>query len=124
VLAEIDEMIAAVGTFLHAADEGFAQLLYGLYPITQAAMNTLAREESSTAREELKKLADKVENKSGENDIVQVQQAWEAFAQAEAARIAKVVTGGTMYPTIYHTALRTLTLDRVKQLREEEFDGT
>jgi uncharacterized protein YecT (DUF1311 family) len=125
--AEIDEMIAAVGTFIHAADEGFTQLLYGLYPINQQAMNKAAREESSAAGEELKKLADEVEKKTGESDIVKVQQAWEAFAKAEAERTAKGWTGGTGYPLIYHTALKVLTRDRVKQLRswlEEEFDET
>lgn len=115
--AEIDQMIAAAGTFIHAADEGFTQLLYGLYPISQQAMNKAAREESSVAREELKKLADEVEKRTGESDIAEVQRTWEAFAKAEAERIAKGWTGGTGYPTVYHTALKVLTRDRVKQLR-------
>jgi hypothetical protein len=60
---EIDEMIAAAGTFIDAADEGFTQLLYGLYPITQQEMNRVAREESDAAYVELTNLADEVMKK-------------------------------------------------------------
>jgi hypothetical protein len=52
-IAEIDEMIAATGTFIHAADEGLTQLMYGLYPINQQSMNKAARDESGAAKEEL-----------------------------------------------------------------------
>jgi uncharacterized protein YecT (DUF1311 family) len=124
-IAEVDEMIAATDTFIHAADEGFAQLLYGLYPISQQAMNRAAREESSAAQEELQKLIDEVQKRTRESDILQVQQAWDAFAKAEAERHAKGWTGGTGYPLIYHTALKVLTRDRVNQLRlwvDEMFD--
>ena len=61
------------------------------------------------------------------SDIAEVQRTWEAFAKAEAERIAKGWTGGTGYPTVYHTALKVLTRDRVKQLRswlQEMFDDT
>lgn len=131
---EIDQMIDAAGTFIHAADEGLTQLLYGLYPISQQAMNKAAMDESSAAKKQLEdvvraalrhEIVLETRQHWEEFDVLKVQRRWEQFSEAEASRIAKGWTGGTGYPLIYHIALKVLTLDRVKQLRtwlEETFD--
>jgi hypothetical protein len=74
--AEISEMIDAADNFISAADEGFTQLLYGLYPINQQAMNQKAREESKAIEEELDRLVDHVAKKLESDTIRKVQQAW------------------------------------------------
>jgi uncharacterized protein YecT (DUF1311 family) len=122
--AEIDELLAAATTFIDAADEGFTQLLYGLYPITQAEMNRVAREESDAASAELANLADEVMQKEDERAILAVQAKWESFAKAEAERIAAPSRGGSIWRLDYYTAFKALTSDRIRQLRswiEDEF---
>ena len=116
-IAEISEMIDAVGIFLCAADEGFTQLLYGLYPINQQDMNRKAAEECNAIEEELDRLVDDVAKKSESDTIRQVQQDWRAFAEAEAHRTAEGFTGGTAYPLFYCTALKVLASDRLRQLQ-------
>jgi len=113
---EIDRMIAAASTFLNAADEGFTQLIYGRYPISQQAMNRTAREESEAVDRELENLTNAVAA-ADERDIFEVQKAWRAFAESEAERQAKIWGGGSMRPLIYYTALKQLSDDRLKQLR-------
>lgn len=115
--AEINEMLDAVDNLISAADEGFTQLLYGLYPINQQAMNQKAREESKAIEEELDRLVDDVAKKSESDTIRKVQQAWRAFAEAEADRNAEGFTGGTAYPLFHHTALKVLASDRFRQLQ-------
>jgi hypothetical protein len=119
-IAEISEMIDAVDNFIIAADEGFTQLLYGLYPINQQAMNRKAREESKAIEDELNQLVDDVAKKSESDTIRKVQQVWRAFAEAEAHRNADGFTGGTAYPLFYHTALKALASDRFRQLQTAE----
>ncbi|KJC53465.1 hypothetical protein UB31_08605 [Bradyrhizobium sp. LTSP849] len=116
-VAEIDEMIEAVDTFINAADEGFSQLLHGLYPVNQQDMNRAAREASRAVDQELEKLINEVAKGSQSETIRQVQQAWRAFAEAEAERSAEDWVGGTGHPLVYYSALRALTSDRLHQLQ-------
>jgi hypothetical protein len=113
---EIDQMFLVAATFIEVVDEGLKYLLYGPLPLGQQGINKAAREKCSAANEELNKLVKVVEEKTGKNDILEVQKAWNAFAEAEAGRIAKGWTGGTAYPAFYYTALKVLTRDRVRQL--------
>jgi hypothetical protein len=116
-IAEIGEMLDAADNFIIAADEGLSQLLFGLYPITQQGMNSEAREECKSVVDELDRLADDVARKSNSDTILKVQQAWRAFAEAEADRTAEGFTGGTAYPLFFHGALKELASDRLRQLR-------
>jgi uncharacterized protein YecT (DUF1311 family) len=123
-IAEIREMLDAADDFIKAADEGFTQLLYGLYPISQQAMNHTAQAEREAIEQELDRLVDDIARKSESDGIREVQKAWRAFAEAEATRKADAFTGGSMYPLIYHTTFKQLTSDRLNQLKawlEEEF---
>ena len=115
--AAISEMIDAVDNFISAADEGFTQLLYGLYPINQQAMNRNAREGSKAVEEELDRLVDEVAKNPESDTIRKVQQDWRVFAEAEAHRNAEGFTGGTAYPLFYHTALKALASDRLRQVQ-------
>jgi uncharacterized protein YecT (DUF1311 family) len=116
-IAEISEMLDAADTFMNAADEGFTQLLYGLYPIAQGAMNNAAQKERKSVEDVLARLADVVAKKSKSGSIHKVQEAWRAFAEAEAKRKAEIATGGTIYPLLYHMAFKELALDRLRQLQ-------
>jgi uncharacterized protein YecT (DUF1311 family) len=115
---EIDEMLDAASAFIGAADEGFTQLLYGHYPLSQQAMNRAARDECEAVNTELEKKVGEVATVSGSNTIHDVQRAWRAFAEAEAHRSAEGFTGGNMYPLIYSSALKGLSADRLRQVRE------
>jgi hypothetical protein len=114
---EIDEMIETTSTFINAADEGFAQLLYGLWPLNQQAMNKLARDESRTVERELDRLVDEIAKDSGSDTIAKVHSAWRTFAESEAHRNAEGWEGGSGYPLIYHTGLKKLASDRLRQLQ-------
>jgi hypothetical protein len=57
---EVPEMIETTAAFINAADDGFAQLLYGLYPIGQQAMNRAAHAESAAIEQTLEKLVEEV----------------------------------------------------------------
>jgi uncharacterized protein YecT (DUF1311 family) len=123
-MAEIPEMLDAADVFIKAADEGFTQLLYGLYPISQRAMNRAAQEEREAVERELDQLVDDIAEKLKSDAIREVQKAWRAFAKAEADRKAAPNTGGSIYPLVYHGAFKELASDRLDQLKrwfEEEF---
>jgi uncharacterized protein YecT (DUF1311 family) len=124
---EIDEikgMLDAADDFIKAADEGFTQLLYGLYPISQQAMNYNARAEREAIEQEVDRLVDEITRRSESDTIREVQKAWRAFAEAEANWRAAPSTGGSIYPLLYHTGFKELASDRLRQLKtwlEEEF---
>ena len=117
VPTEVDEMLEAAQLFIVAADEGFTQLLHGLYPISQTAMNRAAREETEAAELELEKVVAEIAKKTESETIFKVQEAWVAFAKSEAERNAEDFIGGTIYPLYYHTTLKRLVDDRDGQLR-------
>jgi uncharacterized protein YecT (DUF1311 family) len=110
-------MLDAADHFINTADEGFTQLLYGWYPISQQAMNKEAREKCKAVEDELDRLEDDVAKKSKSDSIRKAQEAWQAFAEAEAHRNAEGFTGGTAYPLFYHTAFKALASDRLRQLQ-------
>jgi hypothetical protein len=114
---EVDEMIATAELFITAADEGFTQLIYGLYPLHQQGMNKVAREESNAVEVELAKLVSQVAKDSGSDTIIKVHEMWHTFAKAEADRNAEDWIGGTMYPLLYHSAFKVLASDRLRELQ-------
>jgi hypothetical protein len=122
---DISNILDEAELFLHVAEEGFLQLIYGLYPISQGAMNVAAAEASQAAQEELTRLVQQILGSLEADDLLTVQEKWTSFCLAEAGRIASPWTGGTMYPCAFHTAQKVLTRDRIDQLKtwyEEELD--
>ena len=83
-------MISMAAAFMNAADEGFTQLIYGFYPLYQAAMTQAAREECAVVVQALETLTKEIEQKTTSDTITKVQEAWGAFAEAEAHRCAEV----------------------------------
>jgi uncharacterized protein YecT (DUF1311 family) len=116
-VAEIDEMIAAADTFLTAADDVFFQLHHGTYQLTQQASNNIAHDESKATDERLEPIVAEVAARMGSDKIHTVQQAWRAFAEAEANREAELYDGGSMQPSIYYSVLTALSRDRIRQLQ-------
>jgi uncharacterized protein YecT (DUF1311 family) len=105
-------------SFLHAADEGLTQLLYGIYPITNYDMKMAANKDFEAAEARLDSIIKTVCDSDGNRNIISVQKAWTAFRDAEAKRLAQDWTGGTGYTLYYSIAATELTLDRVRQLQE------
>ncbi len=123
-IEEIRQMIDAADDFIKAADEGFTQLLYGLYPITQHAMNQAAQAEREAVERELDRLVNDIAKRSENDAICNVQKEWRVFAEAEANRKADAFARGSIYPLIYHTAFKELASDRLRQVKtslEEDF---
>jgi uncharacterized protein YecT (DUF1311 family) len=116
-IEEVDNMISTTAVFMDAADEGLTQLVYGRYPRNQVEMNQAARDESAIVEKALTKLTNEVEEVTKSDTIVKVQEAWRAFAEAEAHRHAEGWTGGTGYPLMYFTALEVITSARLRQLQ-------
>jgi hypothetical protein len=115
---EIDSMISMAAAFMNAADEGFTQLIYGFYPLDQAAMTQAAREECAVVVQALETLTKEIEQKTTSDTITKVQEAWGAFAEAEAHRCAEGWSGGTGYPMIYAAAFKVIASDRLRQLHQ------
>jgi uncharacterized protein YecT (DUF1311 family) len=115
---EIDGLIATISDFMNAADEGFTQLLYGLYPMNQRDMTMAAREESAAIEQALEKLVDEVAQATNKDTMRTAHEAWRAFADADANRHAAPWTGGTAYPMMYWIAYRVLASDRLRQLQQ------
>jgi len=91
--------------------------LYGIYPISQHAMNATAQQESEAVANELCQLVEAVAEETNSDTIRKVHEAWEAFAKAESDRNAEGWGGGTAYPLFFHTAFKILASDRLKQLQ-------
>ena len=102
---------------MNAANEGLTQLMYGRYPRNQVEMNQAARDESTVVEQALTQLTNEVEQVTKSDTIVKVQEAWRAFAEAEANRNAEGWTEGTVYPLMYFTAFKVIASDRLRQLQ-------
>jgi len=74
-------------------------------------------EESKAADYQLERIVAEVATKMGNDTIQKVQEAWRAFAEAEANRNAELYAGGSIYPSIYHYTLTGLSTDRIQQLK-------
>jgi uncharacterized protein YecT (DUF1311 family) len=124
-VSEVDDFLRAATLFVQAVDEMLHARLYGRYPLTQGAMNRDAAERSAAARNELKALCEKIVQELGAinfpgasvSDINDVQNAWQAFCDAEAARESKEVSGGSMRPLIYSSVAERLTRARIEELQ-------
>jgi Lysozyme inhibitor LprI len=117
---EITQFIDAASLFLQAADEHFAFLTHGEYPLTQMEMNAEAAASHEASMEELDVLCKTIEKASETKEIIEVQRAWLAFKEAEANRQTEWDLGGSIRPMIYHSVAARLTTDRIKQLKEAE----
>jgi uncharacterized protein YecT (DUF1311 family) len=115
---EVKEFLTAAMAFVHAADEELSYTLHGNQPITQMEMNFAAAERSDAAKKELEKLCAEIERVSDSNTIRRVQERWQAFTDAEAAREAEGVGGGSMYPMVYSGAVEELTRARIEVLKD------
>jgi uncharacterized protein YecT (DUF1311 family) len=117
-LDEMEELMDTASAFMNAADEGFTQLLYGLYPRSQHDMTKAAREESAAVEQALEKLVHEVAQATDTDTMQKAHDAWRAFADADAERHAAPWTGGTAHPMMYWIAYRVLASDRLRQLQQ------
>ena len=92
-------------------------------PITQLDMNLQARRDYDEAQGHLLAVYHHVAARKGENGqegpLARAQQAWEAFAEAEALQQADSYQGGSIYPLIYLNAKRDVTLERAANLEKQ-----
>jgi uncharacterized protein YecT (DUF1311 family) len=114
---EVSGFIRSAKEFVAAADEQLTQALYGLYPVSQQAMNLKAIEASEAADAELAAVCAEAEKIDWAKPLATVQRAWEEYRDAEAEREASAFEGGTMQPLIYFSAREEITRERIKALK-------
>jgi uncharacterized protein YecT (DUF1311 family)/predicted secreted protein len=90
---------------------------------TQAAMNAEARADFQQADAELNKtyqaLLTKLRDAESKQKLKEIQRAWIASRDAEAARAADEAGRGSMAPTIRYETMTHLTRERIKELKVE-----
>ncbi len=114
LLALVDHTIS----FLHAADEHFANLIFPDYPMTQSEMNDRAAQSYAALNEELDKICAQVRAYTGRDEVDAVQKLWGEFRNAEAERQAQRHLGGTIRRMLYILAATRITEARIKELRD------
>ena len=95
-------------------------LIPQIHAQTQAEMNATAREDFARADADLNKtyqaVLKKVPDAESKQKLKEAQRAWIASRDAEAARAADEVRGGSMAPTLRYETMTELTRQRIKQL--------
>lgn len=104
--------------FVQAAEELFASLIYGQYPLTQMGMNADAAKQRESAVAELESVCVQIEGASGSDEIRNVQKLWSSFMEAEADRVTEWDLGGSIRPMIHSSTATSLIKDRIRQLTE------
>jgi uncharacterized protein YecT (DUF1311 family) len=118
-IENIPEFLASAGKFLSATDWFLTGELRGEVPQTQASMNELAYEQlnSETAAME-QALVEIRERGEADNDLLKASQdAWTAYAKADANLHASLVGGGSMQPMVRAIQMTELTRARITSLR-------
>jgi len=116
---EIEQFIAATRKFVTACNEYVRLELYGNVPLTQTDINQQAGEELEKAKARMQSLYDQLVDRgvfSNAELLEEAQRLWELFAEGEANLEASQVEGGSMYPTIWASAMQRLVEDRVRTL--------
>jgi uncharacterized protein YecT (DUF1311 family) len=118
-IEEIPEFFASTRDFLSATDWILIGETYGDVPRTQRAMNRSAAEDLNLAMQEMENVLTEVRTR-GDVDSVAfevTQNAWEAYADAEAALHAAPVQGGSMYPMVWASQKALIVRARIEALR-------
>lgn len=118
----------AASRFIEACEWVVIEELHGSMARSQLAMNTSEGERHSEVTKELKAVVAEAATLQDISNagLVKVQECWQQFSEAEASLIASQVDGGSMYPMIWCSAHKSLSEDRVIQLRrmiDEWMDG-
>ena len=98
------------------------------YAQTQAEMNATAREDFARADADLNKtyqaVLAKLRDSESKQKLKEKQRAWIASRDAEAARVAKEASGGSIAPMLRYETMTHLTRERIKELNAMLDRGT
>ncbi len=87
-----------------------------------ATMRRCSNQRLARAKDDLANLLERVESTlepARREKLAAAQEAWQRFRDRQAAFVASVAAGGTLYELVETTERASLTEDRVKQLRRE-----
>lgn len=120
---EIDDVylfISSAAKFIEATEWIISNLLDGVMPRTQIGMNAAAGDELAKADSEMEAVLESLRSADHiELDLLEKsQEAWSAFASAEADLEASAVAGGSMYPLLWSSKRAELTRERTVALKE------
>jgi uncharacterized protein YecT (DUF1311 family) len=125
--AEIPGFVAAGGEFLSAIDWVLVQELKGAVARTQTTMNMRAGDTMRALELQMADMVAAIEKRGGiDVELLQrSQDAWQAYARAEADFHASLVAGGSMYPMVWASAQSENIRRRIDTLRwwEEREEG-
>lgn len=116
---EVSDYLSATRQFIEACDWVAVECVRGSLPKTQVMMNLEAAEELETLIAEMNGKLAAVKGLPG-IDAAKVDlahQAWEGFADTEAALVASNMEGGSAYPMLFAAAKAELVEDRIEQLQ-------
>lgn len=114
-LNEVATFLDVAAEFVHASEEELIARLHGEYPMTQAEMTREAGTRYQAAAAELDMLCKEIASQTPE--IVEVQNSWVAYMEAEAERQTQRHLGGSVRPMIYCMAAEAITRARIQELK-------
>jgi uncharacterized protein YecT (DUF1311 family) len=114
-LTEVVTFLDVAAEFVQASEEELVTRLHGDYPMSQAEMNSEAGTRYQVAAAELDVLCKEIASQTPE--IVQVQNSWIAYMEAEAERQTQRHLGGSIRPMIYSMAAEAITRARIQELK-------